>query len=267
MKIYITADIEGVTGATRWDETDRKHADCAEFREQMTAEVAAACEGALHAGASEVWVKDAHGNGRYIIPAKLPREVQLVREWSGHPFAMMQELDETFHAALAIGYHARAGSDGSPMAHTMTEVNMVHIKINGQFVSEFMVSAYTAGLVGVPLVFLSGDAAICQEAQAFIPALTTVAVMRGVGNTTVSIHPQLAVERIRAAVEAALKADVSRCRVPVPGHFSVEMRYQRHADAFSASFFPGVKQTGTHTVQFEADDYFEVLRFFKFCLA
>ncbi len=60
MKIYITADIEGITGAAHWDETDKKNADYGEFREQMTAEVAAACEGALNAGAAEVWVKDAH---------------------------------------------------------------------------------------------------------------------------------------------------------------------------------------------------------------
>jgi D-aminopeptidase len=45
------------------------------------------------------------------------------------------------------------------------------------------------------------------------------------------------------------------------------MRYQRHADAYHAGFFPGVSQTGTHTVQFEADDYFEVLRFFTFCVS
>ena len=130
-----------------------------------------------------------------------------------------------------------------------------------------MVSAYTAGLVGVPVAFLSGDAAICQEAQALIPGLSTVAVKHGVGNATVNIHPHLAVEGIRAGVEAALKADVSKCRVPRPDHFPVEMRYQRHADAYHASFFPGVSQIGPHTVQCEADDYFEVLRFFKFCLA
>jgi D-amino peptidase len=32
MRIYITADIEGVTGATHWDETDKKKADYTEFR-------------------------------------------------------------------------------------------------------------------------------------------------------------------------------------------------------------------------------------------
>jgi D-amino peptidase len=266
MKIYITADIEGVTGAAHWDETDKKNPDYAEFREQMTAEVGAACEGALNAGASEVWVKDAHWLGRNIIAAKLPREVRLVRAWSGHPFSMMQELDETFHAVLAIGYHSRASSDGSPLAHTMTG-NVIHLKINEEYASEFMMAAYTAGLVRVPVVFLSGDAALCQEAQALIPGLSTVAVKYGVGDSTVSIHPQVAVERIRAGVEAALKAGVSKCHVPMPGHFLVELRYKDHAAAYRASFFPGVNLQGSHTVEFKADDYFEVLRFFAFCIA
>jgi D-amino peptidase len=265
MKIYITADIEGITGAAHWDETDKKNADYGEFREQMTAEVAAACEGALSAGATEIWVKDAHWTGRNIIPSKLPRQVRLVREWSGHPFGMVQELDETFHAVLVIGYHSRAGSGTSPLAHTMTG-DITYVKINEQYVAEFTMSAYTAGLVHVPVVFVSGDAGICQEAEALIPGLRSVAVMYGVGNSTVSIHPHLAVERIRAEVETALKGDVSKCHVQMPDRFSVEVRHRNHAKAYGASFFPGASLKEPHTVQFEADDYFEVLRFFSFCL-
>ena len=206
MKIYITADIEGVTGAAHWDETNKSHADYAEFREQMTAEVAAACEGALNAGATEVWIKDAHWTGRNIIAEKLPRETRLIREWSGHPFSMMQELDRTFAAALMIGYHSRAGSGGSPLAHTMTG-NVTYVKINDQDVAEFTMSAYIAGLVGVPVAFVSGDAGVCQEAEALIQGLSTVAVKQCVGNSTVNIHPHLAVERIRTGVETALKGD------------------------------------------------------------
>ncbi len=263
MKVYITADIEGVTGAAHWDETDKKNPDYGEFREQMTAEVAAACEGALSAGATEIWVKDAHWTGRNIIPSKLPREVRLVREWSGHPFSMMQELDETFQAVLMIGYHSRAGSSASPLAHTMTG-NVIYVKINDQYASEFSIAAYTAALVRVPVVFVSGDAGICQEAEAFIPGLGTVAVKHGVGSSTVNIHPHLAVERIRTGVEAALKGDVSRCHVPMPDHFAVELRYKNHADAYHVSFFPAVSLKEPHTVQFKADDCFEVLRFFSF---
>jgi len=60
MKVFISADIEGVTGATSWNETDKAHAEYQELREQMTAEVVAACEGALSAGVNEIVVKDAH---------------------------------------------------------------------------------------------------------------------------------------------------------------------------------------------------------------
>jgi D-amino peptidase len=265
MKIYVTADIEGITGAAHWDETDKKNADYSEFREQMTAEVSAACEGALNAGATEIWVKDAHWTGRNILPSKLPRQVKIVREWSGHPYAMMQELDKTFTAALAIGYHSRAGSNASPLAHTMTG-NVTYIKINEQFVAEFTMAAFTAGLVGVPMVFVSGDNGVCREAQALIPNINTVAVMQGVGGSTVSIHPGLAVEQIRAGVEAVLKGDVSKCRLQMPDHFSVEIRFRNHATAYHVSFFPGVTLKEPHTVKFEADDYFEVLRFFSFGL-
>jgi D-amino peptidase len=265
MKIYITADIEGITGAAHWDETDKKNADYGEFREQMTAEVAAACEGALNAGATEVWVKDAHWTGRNILASKLPRQVRLVREWSGHPFAMMQELDKTFTAVLAVGYHSRAGANTSPLAHTMSG-NITYLKINGQFAAEFVISAYTAGLMGVPVVFVSGDAGICQEAQALIPNIHSVAVMQGVGNSTISIHPQLAVEQIRSEVEKVLKSDVSKYHLQMPDHFSIEVRYRKHASAYHMSFFPGVTLKESHTVQFETDDYFEVLRFFSFCL-
>ncbi|HCF73787.1 MAG TPA: amino acid amidase, partial [Gammaproteobacteria bacterium] len=51
MKIYISADIEGITGIAHWDEATRDHPAYAEFQQRMTAETAAACEAALASGA------------------------------------------------------------------------------------------------------------------------------------------------------------------------------------------------------------------------
>ncbi len=266
MKIYISADIEGATGTTHGDETRKGHADYTPFQEQMTAEVVAACEGALLAGATEVWVKDAHWTARNIIAARLPREIRLIREWAGHPFGMMQELDETFDAALMLGYHSRAGSSTSPLAHTMTDA-IGHIRINGVYASEFLINAYTAGLTRVPVAFLSGDAGICEEAKSFLPALTTVAVMQGVGGSTISIHPALAVDKIRAGVEASLRGNLAACRVAMPDHFFVEVRYKQHPRAYSAGFYPGASLVGPDSIQFEADHYLDVLKFFYFCIA
>jgi D-amino peptidase len=263
VKIYISADIEGITGTTHWDEAEKKKSDYSEFREQMTAEVVAACEGALNAGATEIWVKDAHDTGRNIIASKLPEGVRLVRGWSGHPFSMVQELDQTFHAMIVIGYHSRAGSDTSPLAHTMTG-SVAHIKINDRYASEFLLHTYAAALVNVPVVFVSGDEGLCQEVTSLNPNIVTNAVMQGIGNSTVSIHPHLAIKRTREGVEKALQGDVSRCQIPLPDHFSIELRYKDHAKAYQSAFFPGANLKEPYTVQFESDDYFEVLRFFLF---
>jgi len=260
MKIFISADIEGVTGATHWDETDKKSSDYEEFSKQMTEEVIAACEGALEAGAKEIWVRDAHDSARNIIPAKLPREVKLVRGWSGHPFEMVQELEESFDAMMMVGYHSWAGSGADPLAHTISSGVIIYIQINDMYVSEFILNAYTGGLVKVPVVFVSGDAGICEQAESFIPGIQTVAVKHGVGNSTVSIHPHLAVERIRESVQEALEGDVSKCRVKLPKHFSVEIKYKEHSKAYKSSFYPGVTLKEPTVIQFEADDYFEVLR-------
>ena len=264
MKVYISADIEGVTGTSHWDEADKKSPDYSEFQEQMTAEVMAACEGALQAGATEILVKDAHATARNIIASKLPREVSLVRGWSGHPFSMVQELDETFDAMLMIGYHSPAGSGANPLAHTISSGRISHIKINDHYASEFLLNAYAASLVTVPVVFVSGDAGLCMEAESLIPDITTVAVMKGMGNSTVSIHPHLALEKIRDGVQMAIAGDVSRCHIELPKHFSVEIKYKDHAKAYHSSFYPGVSLKEPHTILFTSDDYFEVLVLLSF---
>jgi D-amino peptidase len=142
---------------------------------------------------------------------------------------------------------------------------MLHFKINDLLASEFVVSAYTSGYVGVPVAFLAGDAALCRHAQAFLPGITTVAVKDGEGNATYNLHPAVTVDMIRTGVEKALKGDLSKCRVTMPKTFNVEMGYKRHQDAHKAGFYPGAKQTSPITVEFISDDYFEVLRFFEFC--
>jgi len=265
MKIYISADIEGITGTTHWDETEKKHPDYAEFRDQMTAEVNAACEGALAAGATGIMVKDAHDSARNIMAEKLPKSCQLWRGWSGHPYFMMDGIDPTYAAVLMIGYHSRAGAHTNPLSHSMSGSDG-YIQINGIYASEFMINTYAAALSGVPVAFVTGDAGLCREAQDLIPALRTVAVKEGIGSSTINIHPQLAVEQIRNGVEQALQGDLKRYLIKLPERFSVNIRYKEHTKAYSSSFYPGVSLPEPYTIHFEAGDFFEVLRMFAFVL-
>ncbi len=265
MKVYVSADIEGITGVTTWDETDLQKAGFEPARRQMTAEVAAACEGALAASAEEVWVKDAHDRAVNLIASSLPKGVRLIRGWSGHPLSMMQEIDASFDAAMLIGYHARAGAGASPLEHTFTG-RCIEIRMNGRPVSEFAFAAYAAATYDVPVVLVSGDEGICAEAEELVPGITTVPVKRGVGASTISIHPELACERIREAAETAVAGDRSALRLDLPDQFSLEIAFRRHADAYAGSFYPGAVLAGPTTVRYETDGFFEALRALAFIL-
>jgi D-amino peptidase len=262
MKAYISADIEGTTGITNWEEADKTHPTYREFRERMTDEVFAACEGAIEAGAKEIVIKDAHGSGRNIVAARLPDCAKLIRGWSGHPFCMVQELDESFDALLFVGYHAKAGSDDNPLAHTL-RLRVAHLKINGEIASEFHMHAWAAATVNVPSVFLSGDEGICADAQRLVPGIVTVPVSRGTGPSTVSIAPSLGRKQIRAGVAKALRDRVAR-RIDLPKHFTLEIKYTTPVDAYRASWYPGAKLVEARTVQFDSSDYFEILRAINF---
>ena len=255
MKIYLSADIEGITGTTHWNETDAGNAEWEAARQQMTAEVAAACQGALEAGATEIWVKDSHDTARNLIAAELPQAARLIRGWSGHPFLTLQELDNTFAAVALIGYHSPVGSGGSPLAHSFTgKVTM--LKLNGRLVSEFLMDALTSAYVGVPLVFLSGDQGICEAALAFNPSIQTVAVKQGVGASTINLHPALALERIRQGMAQAVAQAAAFRQPALPGHFVLEARYRAAFNAYHDAFYPGAQQIDSATVRFESDNLY-----------
>ena len=267
MKIFLSADMEGTCGVTAWPETERATPmDYTPIQEQMSREVAAACRGALAAGAEEILVKDAHDSARNIDPAALPRKTRLSRGWSGDPLSMMSGLDrEDFGAVFFTGCHAWAGCPGNPLSHTMNGQND-HVTLNGAPCSEFLLNAYTAGYYGVPVALVTGDEALCRAARELIPSVTTVSVLSGRGGSTVSIHPDEAVERIEAAASAAVAA-AAQCAVPMPAHFRMEIDFFKHHTAYSKSFYPGATLERDKFVCFETDDWYEMLRFCHFVLS
>src|SRR5919106_5894 len=104
MKIYISADMEGVVGAVTNEQLGPQGFEYHRFREFMTQEVNAAIEAAFEAGATQIVISDSHGNGQNLLIEKLPKNVLLVRAWP-RPLMMMQGIDETFAGVIFIGYH------------------------------------------------------------------------------------------------------------------------------------------------------------------
>lgn len=264
MKIYISVDMEGVTGVCHWDQVNSTHPDYPRYRDQMAREVAAACKAALAAGAERIVVKDAHATGRNLDGHELPARVELISGWSGHPLNMVQELDDQFDAAIFIGYHAPASSPGNALAHTFSSAKVAAMRLNGQIASEYLICAYAAEMFEVPVVFASGDEHLCAHVAEISPSCRTVSTMRGIGPSVVAIHPGEVVERIYAVAKEALQGDVEPCRLARPDDYRLEIDFNRPADAYAYGFYPGAEQTSPRTVLYRTGDYFDVLRAIKF---
>ena len=265
-KLFISADIEGTCGITAWEETDAEGRGYDYFCRRMTAEVAAAVEGAEPAGYLST-VKDAHDSARNIDPMGLPRSARLIRGWVRDAYCMMGGLDADDYDAVAFtGYHSEAVNCGNPLSHTMTR-SVQRVTLNGMPCPEFLINAYMAAYRHIPIVFLSGDEALCRLAKSLIPGITTVVSKTGMGSATISRHPEVVCEEIRDGMTAALaRRDLSDCCLPLPEHFELTVEYKDWNTAHSYALYPGATTVDAKTLRFASDDYFEVMRFMHFCL-
>lgn len=267
-KLFISADIEGVACISAPIECDHdKPAQYNPFRDQMTAEVAAACTGGFAGGADAILIKDAHYSARNIDPAKLiapeGKDLRLIRGWSGHPFAMVQGIDASFAGAAFIGYHSAATLAGNPLSHTISGASYAQVELNDRLASEFMIYTMAAASVGVPALFLSGDKALCEDAQVLVPGLTTVAILEGFGASTSSLTPGEATREIEAGVCDAMRKPPPPV-MAMPQDFHLKIRFMKHTQAYAKSFYPGVRQVDDLTLVLESKSYFDILTFLWF---
>ena len=269
MNVFISADLEGTCGIARWSEAEfgSTKGDYPYFREQMSREVAAACRGAVEAGAARILVKDAHDTGCNLIPSLLPEEAQINRSWSGDVYEMMSGIQRGDWDAVAMtGYHAAACSTGNPLSHTMS-LGVDFMEINGERASEFMLNAYMAGYHDVPVCFVSGDAAVCEAARRLIPSIAVVPVNKGDGNSSTSLHPALAQRRIEETLREQLDSErYHDCVVPMPDEFDLCIRYKEATAAYRNAFYPGMAQIDEKTLHFVCADYMDAMRAFHFVL-
>ena len=261
MKVFISADIEGVTTTTEWNETDPSHASYPPHAKQMTEEVLACIEGARKAGAKEIFVKDAHGPGTNIDPARMPSGVMLLRGYTGHPYVMVEGIDRTFDAAMFIGYHSGAGRAGNPMSHTLSPCG--YMKINGAAASEFSLYSFACAVEGVPTVFLSGDKMLCDDNKDLHPCLVTCPVKDGLGAMTFNYSTVDTLKSIRELSEKALAQDLKKALVKLPDYFIAEISFKEHTRAEIAAHFPGVEKVSDTVVAFRSGSFYEILRTIK----
>lgn len=258
MKVFISADIEGVSGLVAWSQCGRpngQHYDYAWARQRMTADVNAAIRGAKAAGATEVVVRDAHGNSKNLLADQLEPGTRLSSGEGSTTMGMMAGLETDFTCAFLVGYHAMAGTLNGVMEHTIS--GRIHrLWVNEQEIGEIGISAAVAGCFDIPIVLVTSDLAGCHEAMGLLPGVVTACVKKGTGRYMAEcLHPDDAAVLIemkaREAVEKASSLDAWLPSSPA----EVRIEFNRSEEADMAGRLPGVRRVNGYTIEFSGDTW------------
>lgn len=264
LKVYISADMEGIAGAVTPEQLGPGGFEYQRFREIMTSEVVAAVEGARAAGATEILISDSHGNGQNLLIERLPDDVRVVRSWP-RPMGMMQGVDATFDAVMFVGYHAGATNPHGVRAHTFSSANYADVRLNGRSVSESVFNAAVAGHFGVPVVLITGDDAAVAELEEAVPGVTGAVVKQAIGfHSAETLTPSAAQSLIRQRAEAGLRNRGRAAPFQVTTPVTLELTFKNYRPAEVLAFLPNVDRPAARTIRFVARDMVEVAAFMAF---
>jgi D-amino peptidase len=264
VKVYISADMEGLAGAVTPDQLGPSGFEYQRFREFMTAEVLAAIEGAREGGATEIVVSDSHGNMQNLLIDRLPDDVTIVRG-SPRPLAMMEGIDDSFAAAIFIGYHSAATNTAGVRAHTFSSARYAAIELNGVAQSEASFNAAVAGHFGVPVVMISGDDAAVAELLAIAPAAQGAVVKRAIGfHAAATMTPAAAQALIRERAREGVRNRARVRPIRVEGPLHLDLTFKNYRPAELLAYLPIVERRAHRTIRYTAGRITDIARFLVF---
>jgi D-amino peptidase len=180
MRVFISVDMEGTSGLERLEEIFRGLPGFARFRQLMAGDVNAVIRGAIEGGADEIVVSDSHGYMCNIHPDDLVPGVRLKRGQLRRRWCQMKSFDQSFDAVLLVGYHAKAGTTEAILSHTWI-TSFLDVRVNGASVPEPSLNTYLAGAFGVPVVLLSGDDYVIDQARPVLGDIHYAQVKKSTG--------------------------------------------------------------------------------------
>jgi D-amino peptidase len=266
MKIYISADMEGITGVVTGEQLGPTGFEYARFREFMTQEVNAAIEAARAAGATDIVVSDSHGNGQNLLLEKLPRDILLIRSWP-RPLMMMQGIDETFAGVIFIGYHTATTNSTGVRAHTISSARLADVRLKGTSVSEAGLNAAIAGHFNVPVIMVSGDDAVVKETQALLGNVEGAVVKWASGfHSAKTLMPEAGQQLIREKVKNAMARikDFKPYKLAAP--VQLDVRFKNYRPSEVLSYLSVVERVDAHSIRYVGKDMLDVAKFLEFIM-
>ena len=250
-KVFISADMEGISGISSPDQLSATGAEYARSRKMMAEDVNAAIRGARRAGAHTIVVNDSHGSMRNLRLEDLDPQVSLI----SHNFkrsGMMEGLDESFDAVIFIGYHAKAGNPGGVFAHTGSGV-VRDVRVNGVSLGEGGLNTMVAAWYGVPVALVTGDDVAVKQVAELATSAQTVAVKRAINPRAVELRPFAAVHKdIEEAAFLGVR-DAKKFQQRREPSYKVEVQFQEITIPEVAASLPSMQRPAADTIAFTID--------------
>ncbi len=209
MKVFISVDMEGISGLVRWPDVASSGIDFPLNRSLMTADANAAIGGAFDAGATEVIVEENHGVEDLCVLKmdEIDSRCEVIRGAGRPGSTTMAGLDASVDVVLLIGHHGRAGSFPGIMAHTISYGAFKLVTLRGRPVGEPDFFARRAGELGVAIGMVSGDQIVAEQVSEICPGVETVVVKQALANQSGRCIPP---DRARGLIRAGAKRTVQR---------------------------------------------------------
>ncbi len=264
MRIYLSVDMEGITGVAVGKHVRPGEKEYDRFRKLMTQDANAAIEGALAGGATDIVVSDGHGPMTNVLIEELHPSARLM-SGSNKILGQMEGIDKGFGAAFFVGYHQREGGGDGILNHTLLGRIVYEVRVNGDAVDEAAINAGLAGAFNVPVALVTGDSAVCADAQNRLPSVTVAPVKEALDRVLgLSLTPErahaLIRDRAKAAIEAVRAGRVQPYRVKTPVTFEVD--FKRTTCAHMNTLFPGIERRGPRTIAVTDSDYVRAFKLF-----
>ncbi len=258
MKVFISIDMEGISGLANWKEKQEV------MSKHMELDLLAAIEGAFEGGADYILVADSHATGMNINPDVLPPDVDLIRGYP-RPLYMVEGLTSEFDIVFFIGYHAPAGFSRGQMDHTFSSFSIYRITVNGEEFGEAELNALYAGELGVPVGLITGDKALFEfSSNKFPPTTRFVITKDGISKYSARLYP---LEKVRNEIKIRAKEVVSEVeklqifkREKVHNGYVVEIELLDTLRTDFAALMPGIERVGGRKVRYSATNAREVLK-------
>jgi D-amino peptidase len=265
VNIYVSVDMEGITGIVHGDMMGAEGREYDRGRRLMTGDANAAIEGLANGGADYILVADGHGPMRNMFFEDMHPACHLMTgSADARDYCQLQGADtRTFDAAVFVGYHAMAkAEDAAVHPHTIAGIAVHELRVNGRPHGETGLNAAILGSLGIPVIMVTGDTTTVAEAREFLGEdIETVAVKEATGRNAAICRPPSATRPdITAAAERAL-GKLGAVKPYTPGTpMQIEVDFLTMAQCNRAARTRGIERVGPVTIAVQGGNPWEQYR-------